>query len=216
MNSVPCADSVCPAMYACAQGGCVRCLHKLMRAHAGLVWLVLRRTRRGEMAWADLEQEGRIALWRAILGYDAQRGIAFSTYGVRVIERQLWQVVQRAERQDVRLVWQGEARAPGAEVVWEEWQQEQQVRMMVARLPERLQGVVVGVYGLGGEPALSLAALGRQWSLSRERIRQLRNDALVLLRLQVLAGVDTGLPLDQRRRRHLRQLNRVWLQRGRP
>jgi hypothetical protein len=53
----------------------------------------------------------------------------------------------------------------------------------VSRLPDQLRAVLVWVYGLDGQPPRTMAALGRKWGLTRERIRQLRNEALLLLRL---------------------------------
>jgi hypothetical protein len=76
-----------PAAYVCAQSGCRACLDHLMSQHARLVHFVLRRQYRGVLAYEDLLQEGRIALWQAVLHFDPHRGIAFSTYAGVVIER---------------------------------------------------------------------------------------------------------------------------------
>ncbi len=62
------------------------------------------------------------------------------------------------------------------------------LREAILRLPERLRQVMVVVYGLDGQPPRSLAAVGRQWGVSREAVRQWRNEALVLLRLPALSG----------------------------
>jgi RNA polymerase sigma factor (sigma-70 family) len=51
------------------------------------------------VVYDDLVQEGRIALWRAVLGFDPQRGVAFSSYAGKAIERRIWQAVARARRQ---------------------------------------------------------------------------------------------------------------------
>ena len=40
-------------------------------------------------------QAGRIGLWRAIEGYDPQRGTRFSTYAYPAIIRQVWDAVRR-------------------------------------------------------------------------------------------------------------------------
>ena len=84
-----------PAIFACAQSGCQDCLDTLMRRHDGLVHVVLRRQSRGGVAYEDLLQEGRIALWRAALHFDPQRGAAFSTYAGVAIERRIWRAVAR-------------------------------------------------------------------------------------------------------------------------
>jgi DNA-directed RNA polymerase sigma subunit (sigma70/sigma32) len=46
----------------------------------GLVQAVVRRQALGDLPFAEALQAGGIGLWRAILGYNPQRGIAFSTY----------------------------------------------------------------------------------------------------------------------------------------
>jgi DNA-directed RNA polymerase specialized sigma24 family protein len=63
-----------------------------------LVHFILRRQYRGDLAYEDLLQEGRIALWQAVLHFDPHRGIAFSTYAGVAIERRIWQAVARSNR----------------------------------------------------------------------------------------------------------------------
>lgn len=59
-----------------------------------------------------------------------------------------------------------------------------QAAMSVAlrALSRRERDVVVRYYGLGSEEPASLETIGRDWNLSRERIRQIRNAALAKLR----------------------------------
>ena len=52
--------------FACAQSRCPTCQDAFVRQHAGLVHVVLRRQARGGVAYEDLLQEGRIALWQAV------------------------------------------------------------------------------------------------------------------------------------------------------
>jgi len=61
-----------PAALACAQAGCPVCLEALLQRHTGLVHAVLRQQARGGVAYEDLLQEGRIALWQALLHFDPQ------------------------------------------------------------------------------------------------------------------------------------------------
>jgi len=69
------------------------------------------------------------------------------------------------------------------------WKKEVREALMEALrvLPERLRQVIKLSYGLGKEPARSLASIGREWGISRERVRQLRNDGLVLLRIPAVS-----------------------------
>ncbi len=47
------------------------------------------------MAYEDLLQEGRIALWQAIMHFDPQRGVAFSIYAGVAIQRRIWRAARR-------------------------------------------------------------------------------------------------------------------------
>ena len=58
----------------------------------------------------------------------------------------------------------------------------QAVAAVIKQLPARLRQGVVAAYGLDGKPGRSLAAIGREQGVSRERVRQLHNEALRQLR----------------------------------
>jgi RNA polymerase sigma factor (sigma-70 family) len=189
MSIVHPLDLAGPHIFRCAQAGCAECVTRLLRQHEGLVHAVLRRQACGDAAYADLLQEGRLGLWHAVLHFDPGRGVAFSTYAWVAIERQVWRGVARSRDRPVGL----EGAAPvepeaAAEVAW------QQARVQVAlpdalrHLPARLRRVLVAAYGLQGQAPRSLAALGREYGVSRERVRQWRNEALVVLRLPAVSG----------------------------
>jgi len=178
MSSIHQIDPVQGGEWACAQAGCRDCQDALIRKHSGLIHALLRRVEHAGVPYEELVQAGRRALWRAVLGFDPQRGIQFSTYAWRAIERALWAEVRQARR------WEVEVTAPHVPAVWP-WDSPEVHRALLAavqQLPERLQAVLSAVYGLEGQPPCSRAALGRAWGLSRERIRQLHDRALLALR----------------------------------
>jgi RNA polymerase sigma factor (sigma-70 family) len=166
----------------------------LIRQHEGLIHTIIQRQHRGGVAYDDLVQEGRIGLWRAVLGFDPRRGYAFSTYAWKAIERRIWQVVARANRPQGRLA---PEKSPNplqlAEAALVKEQVDQALHQALAYLPRRLQLVTRLAYGLDGIPPCTLAAIGQQFGVSRERARQLRNDALVLLRLPIFSARLRGL-----------------------
>jgi RNA polymerase sigma factor (sigma-70 family) len=205
--------------FGCAQAGCQECVNELLQQHRKLVVAVVRRQWKGERAtFADLVQEGNIALWRAIMGFDPGRGLAFSTYAWRAIERAVWQAVARAERPEGCLPLP-ESEEPSAVVAlqYDAAVVKQAVAKAVERLPSRLASIVTTLYGLNGQPAQSLRSAGAQYELSAERIRQLRNDALLQLRLPAYSGRLRQL-CDQSDRvsyERMQQMNRDWLHRRR-
>lgn len=203
--------------FSCAQSGCQECVNQLLVQHRKLVVAVVRRQWIGDRAaFTDLVQEGNIALWRAIMGFDPGRGLAFSTYAWRAIERAVWQTVARAERPEGWLPLP-ELEEPSAVVAlhYDAAVVKEAVVKAMGRLPPRLASIVTTLYGLNGQPAQSLRSAGAQYELSGERIRQLRNDALLQLRLPAFSGQLRQLCGQNDRASYVRmqQMNRDWLHR---
>jgi len=189
MSIVHSPDLIGPAVLGCAQAGCRICQDRLVRQHERLVHFVLRRQVSDEMAYTDLLQVGRIGLWRAVLHFDAKRGVAFSTYAVVAIQRRMWRAITQARRTAAAPLF------PEPVHVWREteerlWQSQVEAALLeaVRRLPPRHRQVMVAVYGLDGQPPRSLAAVGRAWGVSGEAVRYWHNAALVLLRLPAFSG----------------------------
>lgn len=206
-----------PAAFVCAQVGCRACLDRLMRQHEGLVHHVLRRQVSGAATYDDVLQEGRIALWQAILHFDPQRGVAFSTYAGAAIRYRIWDTAQWAEP----LITEPFAdEAEGALEVVEEDLRRADVREAlveaVSRLPERLRQVITAAYGLDGQPPRTLVAIGRHFGVTKEMARYWRNNGLVLLRLPSFSGRLRQLCGQDNRTAYARSqsLTRAWL-RGR-
>jgi RNA polymerase sigma factor (sigma-70 family) len=188
MCSVHRLDLNGPAAYLCAQAGCRECLNRLLEHHEGLVHFVLRQQHVGHTAYADLLQEGRIALWHAILRYDPGRGTAFSSFACVAIRRQIWRAVKQAERS--RVYERRAAELDVAEEVEAGWfwaRLQAEVAGAVAQLPGHLRQIIGEYYGLAGGEPHSLRAVGRLHGFSGERARHLRNDGLLLLRLPALS-----------------------------
>ncbi len=218
MSSVHRLDLDGPAAYLCAQAGCQECLNRLVEHHEGLIHFVLRQQHVGHTAYDDLLQEGRIALWHAILRFDVGRGVAFSSFACVAIRRQIWRAVRLAERCWAWLT-PPEAWDPAAQVeaAWFWTALRAAVAAALAQLPERLRQVVAEYYGLDGQDSHSFKWIGQVHGISDERARQLRNDALVLLRLPALAAGWRELCGCDNRRAYQRTLalSRVWLRRRR-
>ena len=148
----------------------------------------MRRQWPGEADYADLIQEGRIGLWLAILRYEPARGPIFATFAGRAIRNRVWNAVKWAGKAHGWLEPQRAGDSLGAIVAsWQQEQLHQALQDELACLPQRLREVIELAYGWGGEAPLKLAAIGRQWGVTRERVRQLRNEGLGLMRLPVFS-----------------------------
>jgi len=163
----------------------------LMAQHERLVhWLVHRQGWDG-LTYAEAVQAARVGLWHALQGYDPTRGTRFSSYAVPVIRHAVWRAVAQQRRADRAA---GAARGAAPVVTVEPDRALAQaevaaaVRALVRALPPRLQQVVVGHWGLGATAPESLAAMGRRWGVSRQRVHQLHVQALVQLAHPALSG----------------------------
>jgi RNA polymerase sigma factor (sigma-70 family) len=189
----------------------------LLGEHAGLILLIVHRQWPGRADYTDLIQEGWIGLWQAILHYDRGRGFTFSTFAGKVIRNRIWNAVEQATKSEGWL----DAKRVGdslAEIIaaWQEEQIRQAVQEELACIPERMRQVIELAYGMDGQDPMSLATIGRKLGVTRERVRQVRNEALVLLRLPALSLRLRSLS-ERASRSAYRQaldLNRTWL-RGR-
>lgn len=196
----------------------VGCLNQLIREHEGLVHSALKGVYRYGVPYADLVQEGRIAVWQAVEGYDPDRGCAFSTYATVAIQHRLYTYIRRLTRPQGHLP-ATPTPGPDSQVEARIWQAQlcQAVAETLPDLAPRLRRIMVAVYGLDGAAPRSLAAIGRQLGLSGERVRQLRNDGLLLLRLPAVApALHQVLPqLERADYARLQALNRAWLRQRR-
>jgi len=174
-----------------AQAGSRPCLNALMKKHDGLVHAVVRRQVLGDLPYDEAIQAGRMGLWRAVLGYDPNRGSAFSTYAWRSIVHHVWRAVKVYTRDGCieRVVLSAGRGAQWRSVAWADpavryrgWCVHRALYELVAQLPGRLRWVIVSRYGLDGGGTRLYREIGQQLGLSGERARQLHTEALVRLR----------------------------------
>jgi len=177
------------ALFAQAQAGCRDSLNRLMATHESLVHAVVRRQTLGHLPFSEALHAGRIGLWRAILGYDPERGLAFSTYAWKPIMHRIWREVKLAERDYVRgrhndPLWTDSDSMLEQDLPERVWETEELLGTLwelVARLPDRLRTVVAARYGLTGQGRAFYPRIGALLGVSHERARQLHTEALLWL-----------------------------------
>jgi RNA polymerase sigma factor (sigma-70 family) len=188
-----------------------------MSRHDGLVYAVVRQQYLGDIPYEEALQAGRTGLWRAIEGYDRQRGTAFSTYAWTAIMRSVWAAVKSNQHELATdpqwLCVDDDQQEPSQ--LWEREEVKATTRAAVARLPERLQGVLQARYGWQGQAPATFQQIGTQLGVSRQRAHQLHREALIRLRQPAVSYQLRGL-LD----RHsvseyqvIAEQTVVWLQR---
>jgi RNA polymerase sigma factor (sigma-70 family) len=177
-------------LFAQAQAGCGDSLNRLMARHDGLVHAVIRKQFLGLLSFAEALQAGRIGLWHAIMGYDPQRGYAFSTYACPCIARQVWRAVEQARQETerdhrerdgiARMTAIGQDADPLAAA--EAAAVSAALADLLARLPGDLHAVIVQHNGLEGHSPATFRQIGAALGLSRQRIHQVHGAALIWLR----------------------------------
>ncbi len=130
--------------------------------HERLVHWVVRRQWLGELSYSEAVQAGRIALWRAVRGYDPQRGYAFSSYAVPAIKRAIWQAVAQAKPCPQEILTPHPPQAvPEVDEIVDRVLVRDALTRLLRCLPHRLYKVIVARYGLNGEAPQTFAAIGR-------------------------------------------------------
>jgi RNA polymerase sigma factor (sigma-70 family) len=190
-----------------AQDGDAESVAELMSEHDGLVHYIVRQQWRGTLSYARVLHEGRIGLWRAILGFDPERGVAFSSYASVAITRHVWRAVAQAkgERQG-RDSWPlvTQSTEPLLDVL--EWEVEAVLRALVEQLPAKQRWVVRAYYGLDGQGGRTLAQVGQQLGCTRQAVHYHLHKALVSLRHPVFSAVLRALLGRNRREDYLQAL----------
>jgi len=198
-----------------AQAGDAVSLARLMDQHDGLVHHILRRQWCGSLSYTAVLQEGRIGLWRAILGFDPARGVSFSTYASVAIARHIWRAVARQQAQDdAQAAREEKVRKctpfpvplpdPWPRLVAQEVQEALQAQ--VAALPARQRRVIQAYYGLDGQGARTLTQVGRELGCSRQAVTYHYRRALVRLRHPAFSASLRGLLGWNRRQDYLQAL----------
>jgi RNA polymerase sigma factor (sigma-70 family) len=159
-------------------------LDEAMERHDGLVHAFIQRRGGGDLSYEEALQAGRIGLWRAIRGYDPDRGFAFSTYAWIAICRSIRRAAaDKKHPYTLGLsVLSHSIHTMDLEAGIDQLLSYQALYDLVAQLPRRQRRIIEGRYGLAGAPVRQLTELGLEFGLSGERVRQLQLEALAWLR----------------------------------
>jgi len=165
----------------------------LANANMALVVAMARRTRINTIEFGELVSEGNMALLRAIEKFDISRGFKFSTYACRAILKSFSRLATKAGRYrqyfptefdpDMEQSDEIERRhLAQRELAIEDLQ-----RVLLhnaASLTDVERKVVRARFAVdGARAAQTLEQVGRVVGLSKERVRQVQNDALTKLRV---------------------------------
>ena len=190
MNIVSYCETQGEERLTCAKAGCEDCLSALLRENRNLILAVIHVQYMGQADDADLEQEGWIGFWQAVKWYDPQRGARFSTFAWLVIRQRIWRAVRRASSVERWEESEGPySEAADAQVItnWQAAQIHEALEEGMSELSEREHQVMLLHYGWAGRPLQSFAKIGQALGVTRQRVHQIHNEALLLLRIPALS-----------------------------
>ena len=172
----------------------------LVRTNLALVLAMAKRTRMGEVDFAEVVSEGNMALLRAVEKFNVDRGFKFSTYACRAILKAFSRTAMKSNRHRTRFPvefepdmeksdWQDRRR----DAVEEECIDEHKaiVDRNLADLSNIEQTVIRRRFNWkqADESPLTLEEVGRIIGVTKERVRQIQNKALAKIRTVMEDGV---------------------------
>jgi RNA polymerase primary sigma factor len=172
----------------------------LVRTNLALVLAMAKRTRLGDVDFAEIVSEGNMALIRAVDKFNIDRGFKFSTYACRAILKAFSRTALKASRHRTRFPVEFEP-----EMEKSDWQDRRrdaveedcidELKAIVDRNLADLSQVEETVirrrfnWKQEDESPLTLEEVGQIIGVTKERVRQIQNKALAKIRTVMEDGV---------------------------
>lgn len=176
-----------------------RALNKLIEANLRFVIVIARQYQGKGLSMEDLVSEGNMGLMKAASKYDATRGLRFVNYAVVFIRRQIEKALDKeSAEQRVESMRDGQTRSvdaplgskanvsllsvlvnadsPMADQCVYDANLAEAIEQALMELNERERAVINAYFGIG-EERMTMAEIGEQMGLKRERVRQIRDRA---------------------------------------
>ena len=172
----------------------------LVRTNLALVWAMAKRTRLGDVDFAEIVSEGNMALIRAVDKFDIGRGFKFSTYACRAILKAFSRTSLKASKHRTRFPVEFEPDMEKSD--WAEKKRDaveedciDELKAIVSRNLADLSPVEDTVirrrfnWEQQEESPLTLEEVGQIIGVTKERVRQIQNKALAKIRTVMEDGV---------------------------
>ncbi len=172
----------------------------LVRTNLALVLAMAKRTRLGDVDFAEIVSEGNMALIRAVDKFNVDKGFKFSTYACRAILKAFSRTALKSNRHKSRFPvefepdmeksdWQDRRRGAVEEDCIDELKAI--VKENLADLSQVEQTVIRRRFNWEQEEEhpLTLEEVGRIIGVTKERVRQIQNKALAKIRSVLEEGV---------------------------
>jgi RNA polymerase primary sigma factor len=190
-----------------------RALNKLIEANLRFVIVIARQYQGKGLSMEDLVSEGNMGLMKAASKYDATRGLRFVNYAVVFIRRQIEKALDKeSAEQRVESMRDGQTRSvdaplgskanvsllsvlvnadsPMADQRVYDANLAEAIEQALTELNERERAVINAYFGIG-EERMTMAEIGEQMELKRERVRQIRDRATRRMRKIIVKSYCT-------------------------
>jgi RNA polymerase primary sigma factor len=172
----------------------------LVRTNLALVLAMAKRTRLGDVDFAEVVSEGNMALLRAVDKFNVDRGFKFSTYACRAILKAFSRTAMKHSRHRTRFPVEFEPDLEKSD--WDTTRRDaveedcvDELKQIVDRNLAELSDVEQTVirrrfnWEQQEETPLTLEEVGKIIGVTKERVRQIQNKALVKIRQVMEEGV---------------------------
>ena len=172
----------------------------LTRTNLALVLAMAKRTRLGDIDFAEIVSEGNMALLRAVDKFNVERGFKFSTYACRAILKAFSRTAQKHSRHRTRFPVEFEPEQEKSD--WGDRKRDaveddlvDELKQIVDRNLAQLSNIEQTVirqrfnWNHTQETPLTLEEVGRIIGVTKERVRQIQNKALTKIRRIIEDGV---------------------------
>lgn len=179
-------------------------LNKLISSNLRFVVTIAKKYRGYGVPFADLIAEGNIGLVKAAYRFDYRKDNKFISYAIWWIRQSILDCIDRhsetnrIESSELPLIMyeSADSGVVSNEVLssaiyesdldeLEEYKQEA-VKLLINTLSEREAEIIGSYFGLGGQDEMTLEEIGKKYNLTKERIRQIKEKALLKLRVNAL------------------------------
>ena len=172
----------------------------LVRTNLALVLAMAKRTRLGDVDFAEIVSEGNMALMRAVDKFNVDRGFKFSTYACRAILKAFSRTAMKSSRYKTRFPVEFEPEMEKSD--WSDRKRDEveedcidELKQIVDRnladLSDTEQTVIRRRFNWEQheEQPLTLEEVGKIIGVTKERVRQIQNKALAKIKAVMEEGV---------------------------
>jgi RNA polymerase primary sigma factor len=182
---------------------------EIIESHLKFVFNVAKKYKGMGIPMEDLISEGNIGLTKAIDKFDNEKGVKFISYAVWWIRQSIQECLNKrskitssevSEEENVRVVIpeDGDINDEIIEYCFETTSEyddvmndlnaskEYIVVQMLKKLPPRGQKIISYYYGLNGNKEKNLEEIGLELNITKERVRQIKEQCLKILRTEIL------------------------------